>query len=73
MMSTGFPSLLAESLGAPVDYVLADGGAATDVRRKLSVYGEILESKKVVVWEFTERDVGLGRRGWEDVPLPPEL
>ena len=70
--SAGFPSLLAEALRAPVDYVLADGGAATDVRRKLSVYGEILEGKKVVIWEFTERDVGLGRRGWEDVPLPPE-
>jgi len=71
--SAGFASLLAEALGASVDYILADGGAATDVRRKLSVYGEILENKKVVVWEFTERDVGLGRRGWEDVPLPPEL
>jgi hypothetical protein len=71
--SAGLPSLLAEALGAPVDYILADGGAATDVRRKLSVYGEILENKKVVIWEFTERDVGLGRRGWEDVPLPPEL
>ena len=71
--SAGFASLLAEALGAPVDYILADGGAATDVRRKLSVYGEILENKKVVLWEFTERDVGLGRRGWEDVALPPEL
>jgi hypothetical protein len=71
--SAGFASLLAEALGAPVDYILADGGAATDVRRKLSVYGEILENKKVVLWEFTERDVGLGRRGWEEVALPPEL
>jgi hypothetical protein len=71
--SAGFASLLAEALAAPVDYLLADGGAATDVRRKLSAYGEILENKKVVIWEFTERDVGLGERGWEDVPLPAEM
>jgi hypothetical protein len=71
--SAGFPSLLAEALGAPVDYVLADGGAATEVRRKLSVYGEILENKRVVIWEFTERDASLGQSGWADVPLPPEL
>jgi hypothetical protein len=71
--SAGFASLLAEAMKSPVDYILADGGAATDVRRKLSVYGDILENKKVVLWEFTERDVGLGRNGWQDVELPPEL
>jgi hypothetical protein len=71
--SAGFVSHLALALGAPVDAIVSDGGASTDVRRKLSTYPEILEGKKVVVWEFVERDIGLGREGWLDVPLPPKL
>ena len=69
--SAGFPSLLARALKAPVDYIASDGGAATDVRQRLSVNAEILRNKRVVVWEFAERDVALGAAGWEDVPLPP--
>jgi len=71
--SAGFLSHLALALKAPVDYIVSDGGAATDVRKRLSTNAEILEDKKVVVWEFTERDIGLGTQGWEDVPLPPQL
>jgi hypothetical protein len=33
----------------------------------------MLEGKKVVVWEFVERDIALGADGWADVPLPPRL
>ncbi len=71
--SAGFPSLLAEALQTPIDYIISDGGAATDVRQRLSLNAEILENKLIVVWEFTERDIALGRQGWQDVPLPPEL
>ncbi|MBM4040982.1 MAG: hypothetical protein FJ290_20980 [Planctomycetes bacterium] len=71
--SAGLPSLLARALAAPVDYIVSDGGAATDVRQALSTNAEILEFKRVVVWEFTERDIGLGPEGWRDVPLPPRL
>ena len=70
--SAGFPSLLAAALKAPVDYIVSDGGAATEVRERLSVTPEILDNKKVVIWEFTERDVALGRKGWRDVALPNE-
>ena len=70
--SAGFPSLLADALNAPIDYIISDGGAATDVRQKLSVNAEILDNKKVVIWEFTERDVPLGKQAWRDVPLPPK-
>jgi hypothetical protein len=69
--SAGFPSLLALALEAPVDYIVSDGGAATDVRRRLSVDPEILQAKRIVVWEFAERDILLGADGWEAVPLPP--
>jgi hypothetical protein len=71
--SAGFVSLLALALQTPVDAIFSDGGASTDVRRKLSTNPEILEGKKVVIWEFVERDVALGKQGWEDVALPPKL
>ena len=69
--SAGFISLLARTLRSPVDAIVSDGGASTDVRRKLSTNPEILEGKRVVIWEFVERDIALGAAGWEDVPLPP--
>lgn len=69
--SAGLPSLLARALRAPVDYVLSDGGAATAVRQKLNTDPAILDNKRVVVWEFAERDIRLGAAGWQYVPLPP--
>jgi len=71
--SAGFVSHLARALEAPVDAIASDGGAATDVRRKLSVNPEILEGKRVVIWEFVERDIALGQAGWQEVPLPVAL
>ncbi len=71
--SAGFISHLALALKAPVDAIYSDGGASTDVRRKLSTNPEMLEGKKVVVWEFVERDIALGAQGWEEVPLPPKM
>ena len=61
--SAGFISHLALALKSPVDAIVSDGGAATDVRRKLSTNPEILEGKQVVVWEFVERDIALGAPG----------
>ena len=71
--SAGFVSHLALALQSPVDAIVSDGGAATDVRRKLGTNPEILEGKKVVVWEFVERDIALGAQGWEEVALPRKL
>jgi hypothetical protein len=71
--SAGFISHLALALKSPVDAIVSDGGAATDVRRKLSTNPEILEGKHVVVWEFVERDIALGSQGWEAVALPKKL
>ena len=71
--SAGFISHLALALRSPVDAIVSDGGAATDVRRRLSTDPEILEGKRVVIWEFVERDIALGAEGWEEVPLPKKL
>jgi len=32
----------------------------------------LLCNKKVVVWEFVERDLRFGTEGWQVVPLPGE-
>jgi len=71
--SAGFIAHLALALQSPVDAITSDGGASTEVRRRLSTNPEILEGKRVVVWEFVERDIALGRAGWEAVPLPARL
>ena len=71
--SAGFIAHLALSLGSPVDYIVSDGGASTDVRQRLSTNPEILAGKKVVIWQFVERDIRLGSEGWKDVPLPARL
>jgi hypothetical protein len=71
--SAGFISHLALALGSPVDAIVSDGGAATDVRRKLSTNPEILEGKQVIIWEFVERDIAQGSQGWQDVALPRKL
>jgi hypothetical protein len=69
--SAGWISHLTKVLSAPVDAVVSDGGATTDVRRRLSVNPEILEGKRVVIWEFVERDIEQGE--WVEVPLPRRL
>jgi hypothetical protein len=71
--SAGFLSHLVLGLRAPVDAIISDGGASTDVRRTLNMYPEILENKKLVIWVFAERDIMLGRAGWQDVDLPVDL
>jgi hypothetical protein len=71
--SAGFLAHLALALKMPVDSIVSDGGASTDVRKRLSMNPEILEGKKVVIWEFVERDIQSGREGWEFVALPRNL
>jgi hypothetical protein len=71
--SAGLLSHLALALKTPVACMISDGGAATDVRKRLGVYAEIMEGKQVVIWEFVERDIRCGTEGWQVVPLPPEV
>jgi hypothetical protein len=71
--SAGFLAHVARALASPLDAIVSDGGASSDVRKKLAAYPEILEGKSLVIWEFAERDIALGAAGWEDIPLPPPL
>lgn len=68
--SAGFIAHLARALGRPLTSVVSDGGASTLVRQELRRRPELLEGKKLVVWEFVERDLRFGEKGWREVPLP---
>jgi hypothetical protein len=66
----GFVAHLARALGRPLASIVNDGGASTLVRQELFRRPALLANKKVVVWEFVERDLRLGTEGWAKVPLP---
>jgi hypothetical protein len=68
--SAGFIAHLARELGAPVASIVNDGGASTLVRKELMRRPQLLVSKRVVIWEFVERDLIFGTDGWKNVPLP---
>ena len=68
--NAGFIAHLARALGRPVTSLVGDGGASTLVRQELYRRAGLLKNKKVVVWEFVERDIELGAEGWQIVPLP---
>ena len=72
--SAGFISHLARELSCPLTSIVSDGGASTLVRQELSRKPELLKNKKVVIWEFVERDIRFGMEGWQIVPVnfPPD-
>ena len=67
--SAGWISHLACELKQPVASIVSDGGASTLVREKLARKAGVLRGKKLVVWEFVERDLRFGAEGWKDVAL----
>ena len=69
--AAGFIAHLARELHTPLSSIVNDGGASTLVRRQLARSPELLAGKKLVIWEFVERDIRFGAEGWQDVPLPP--
>jgi lysophospholipase L1-like esterase len=68
--SAGFVAHLAKELKQPVASLVNDGGASTLVRQELHHRPALLANKKVVLWEFVERDIRWGTEGWQIVPLP---
>lgn len=70
--AAGFIAHLARELRQPLASIVSDGGASTLVRQDLYRRPELLENKKVVVWEFVERDLRFGMEGWQVIPLPPK-
>lgn len=68
--AAGFVEHLGYELGFAMAAIVNDGGASTLVRQQLSRNPRLLANKKVVVWEFVERDIRFGTEGWQIVPLP---
>lgn len=68
-IGAGFIAHLARELKQPLMALVNDGGGATLVRKELRARPLFLNNKKVVVWEFVERDFGLGVEGWKLVDL----
>ena len=66
----GLVEHLAHELGFAPAAIINDGGASTLVRQQLSRNPKLLANKKVIVWEFVERDIRFGAEGWQNVPLP---
>jgi hypothetical protein len=67
--AAGFIAHLARELGQPVAAIVNDGGASTLVRRELARRPALLMNKRLVIWEFAERDIRYGAEGWQIVPL----
>lgn len=68
--AAGFIAQLARELRQPVKAIVDDGGASTAVRQELTYRPALLRGTRVVIWEFVERDIRLGREGWKRVVLP---
>lgn len=67
--SAGLIANLAYELSLPLASIVNDGGASTLVRQQLARKIEILEGKKLVIWEFVERDIRFGMSGWQPLRL----
>lgn len=68
--SGGFVAHLAYHLNLGLSSIISDGGASTLVRQQLARKPVLLKGKKVVIWEFVERDIRFGTEGWQVIPLP---
>jgi hypothetical protein len=67
--AAGFIAHLARELGQPLTSIVNDGGASTLVRQRLAHRPRLLLNKRLVIWEFAERDIRVGTEGWQIVPL----
>jgi len=68
--AAGFVAHLARDLKQPIASIINDGGASSLVRQELNRRAYLLANKKVVIWEFVERDIRLGTEGWQKIRLP---
>lgn len=67
--AAGFIAHLARELRQPLTSIVNDGGASTLVRQALARRPALLVNKRLVIWEFAERDIRFGTEGWQVVPL----
>jgi hypothetical protein len=68
--AAGFIAHLARALRQPLATIINDGGASTLVRQDLIRRPRMLSNKRLVIWEFVERDIRDGTEGWQVLPVP---
>ena len=66
-VNAGWIAHFAKEMGRPVASIVSDGGASTLVREKLARKSGVLKGKKLLIWEFVERDLRFGAEGWKEV------
>ena len=66
-VNAGWIAHFAKNVNRPVASIVSDGGASTLVREKLARKASVLKGKKLLIWEFVERDLRFGAEGWKDV------
>lgn len=67
--AAGIIANLGYELQQPIAAIVNDGGSSTLVRQQLARTPELLAGKRLVIWEFVERDVRLGLKGWQQIAL----
>ena len=68
-VNAGWIAHFAKEMKRPVSSIVSDGGASTLVREKLARKAGVLKGKKLLIWEFVERDLRFGAEGWKTVDL----
>lgn len=68
-VNAGWIAHFAREMKRPVASIVSDGGASTLVREKLVRKAGVLKGKKLLIWEFVERDLRFGAEGWKTVDL----
>ncbi len=66
-VNAGWIAHFAKNMNRPVVSLVSDGGASPLVREKLPRKASVLKGKKLLIWEFVERDLRFGAEGWKDV------
>ena len=66
-VNAGWIAHFAKNMNRSVASIVSDGGASTLVREKLARKASVLKGKKLLIWEFVERDLRFGAEGWKDV------
>lgn len=66
-VNAGWIAHFAKNMNRPVASIVSDGGASTLVREKLARKAGVLKGKKLLIWEFVERDLRFGADGWKEV------
>jgi hypothetical protein len=65
----GLIAHLAYELKMPLTSIVNDGGSSTLVRQQLARKSRLLENKKLVIWEFADRDIRFGLKGWKKIKI----